>query len=120
MWRRLVADDAGMVTVEAAYALAGIAAFLVLGVGVLGGVSSHIRCTDAAREVARLAAAGEPSPTGAGARIAPAGARFDVRTTGSEVAVSAVCGVPVLPGVTMSARAVAAREPEADDAASGG
>ena len=60
-----------MVTVEAAYALAALAVFVVLGVGALGAVTAHVRCTDAAREVARLAAAGDSSATAVGARRVP-------------------------------------------------
>lgn len=58
-WRRLAADETGMVTVEAAYALAALAAFIVLGLAAIGGIAAHLRCTDAAREVARLAAVGD-------------------------------------------------------------
>ncbi|PBJ65631.1 pilus biosynthesis protein TadE, partial [Mycobacterium avium subsp. hominissuis] len=43
-------------------------------------VSMQVRCVDAAREAARLAARGdERSATAAAARLAPAGARVDLR-----------------------------------------
>lgn len=107
----LLRDDAGMVTVEAAYAMAAIAAFLLFGVGAVAGVSVQIRCTDAAREVARLTAAGDESARRVGAATAPDGARIEVRGDGDEVVVDVSAGVPLLPVVRVSARAVAAREP---------
>lgn len=118
-WRRLAADETGMVTVEAAYAFAGLAAFLVVGLAVIGGVAAHLRCTDAAREVARLTAAGDSQASAVGARVAPSGARIDVRLEGETVVVTVVARVPLLPMVDVSARSVAAREPAAGDSAAG-
>ncbi|WP_050792813.1 TadE family type IV pilus minor pilin [Gordonia neofelifaecis] len=102
-----------MVTVEAAYAMAAIAAFLLLGVGAVAGASAQIRCTDAAREVARLTAAGDSTARRVGTAVAPRGAEIEVRGDGDEVVVQVSSGVPLLPLVTVSATAVAAREPEA-------
>ncbi|MFT3716236.1 MAG: TadE family type IV pilus minor pilin [Gordonia sp. (in: high G+C Gram-positive bacteria)] len=104
-----------MVTVEAAYALAGIAAFLVLGLGAVGGVAAHLGCTDAARETARLAALGDRDAIAAGTRTAPSGAHISVRTTGKRVVVEVSARVPLLPIVTVSARSVAAVEPSTAD-----
>ncbi|MGB3699459.1 MAG: TadE family type IV pilus minor pilin [Gordonia sp. (in: high G+C Gram-positive bacteria)] len=101
-----------MVSVEAAYAMAAIAAFLLIGVGAVAGVSVQIRCTDAAREVARLAAAGDESARSIGTRVAPSGARIEVGGDGDSVVVTVSSDVPLLPMVRVSARAVAAREPE--------
>lgn len=115
-WRRLAADETGMVTVEAAYALAALAAFVVLGVGAIGGVVAQLRCTDAAREVARLAAAGDRDASSIGARIAPSGARIDVRTQGDQVVVTVAAKVPLLPVFDVSARSVAALEPAGAEA----
>lgn len=109
--RRLRLDESGMVTVEAAYAMAAIAAFLLIGVGAVAGVSAQIRCTDAAREVARLAAAGDESARSLGATVAPKGAGIEVRDGADQVVVVVSAKVPLLPMVTVSARAVAAREP---------
>ncbi|WP_066169233.1 TadE family type IV pilus minor pilin [Gordonia hydrophobica] len=100
-----------MVTVEAAYAMAAIAAFLLIGVGAVGGVSVQIRCTDAAREVARLTAAGDESARRVGAAVAPRGAGIEVHDDANQVVVVVSADVPLLPLVRVSARAVAAREP---------
>lgn len=104
-----------MVTVEAAYAMASISAFLLVGVGAVAGVSAQIRCTDAAREVARLTAAGDDSARRVGAAAAPAGATIEVDGDGDRVVARISAGVPLLPMVTVSARAVAAREPAAQE-----
>ena len=113
--RRLLRDDEGMVTVEAAYALAAIAAFLVLGIGAVAGVSAQIRCTDAAREVARLTAAGDSTARAAGPQVAPSGASIAIGGDGDRVVVTVSAGVPLVPFVEVSARAVAVREPEVVD-----
>ncbi|MCF8588680.1 TadE family type IV pilus minor pilin [Gordonia liuliyuniae] len=102
-----------MATVEAAFALAAIAVFLVTGTGAVAAVVMQIRCTDAAREVARLAAAGDTSASEVGRSVAPGGARISVSAGGETVTVSVSAGVPMLPMVTVSARAVAAMEPGA-------
>lgn len=119
-WRRLAADEEGMATVEGAYALAALAAFIVLGVGAVGGVAAQLRCTDAAREVARLSAAGDRQATAVGARVAPRGARISIRVEGDTVVAMVEADVPLLPMLDVSARSVAAREPQAEDLAVGG
>lgn len=101
-----------MVTVEAAYAMAAIAAFLIIGVGAVMGVSAQIRCTDAAREVARLTAAGDQSARRAGEQVAPDGASIQIGGDGDRVVVSVSSRVPLLPLLSVSARAIAVREPE--------
>jgi len=55
-----VTADRGAVTVEAALALSTLVVFLALALGALAAVTESIRCVDAARELARLAARGEP------------------------------------------------------------
>ena len=55
-----LADETGAVTVEAALALCALTVFLALALGALTAVAQALRCTDAARELARLAARGEP------------------------------------------------------------
>lgn len=111
-------DDRGAVTVEAALALGTLTLFLVLAVGAMTAVVASVRCTDAARELARLAARGEPDRGRAvAAELAPAGAVLTVRsedgTAGAVGLVVAVVAAPPLPPlpVTVSGRAVAAREP---------
>lgn len=113
--RRLAADEGGMVTVEAAYALTAIVAVLIIGVGAIGAVITEIRCTDAAREVARLAAAGDSGARAAGARLVGAGAVITISENGERIVVTVTDRVLSLPGVTMSARAEAVREPDGAD-----
>lgn len=120
MWcRRLAADETGMVTVEAAYALAALAVFVVLGVAAIGTVVAHLRCTDAAREVARLSAAGDGQAEAVGARVAPRGARIQVRRRGDQIVAVVSARVPLLPLFDVSARSVAAMEPEVQAASVG-
>ena len=116
-WRRLAADETGMVTVEAAYALAALAVFVVLGVGAIGTVAAQLRCTDAAREVARLSAAGDSEAQAVGARVAPKGSRIEVRRQGEQVVAIVSAKVPLLPLFDVSARSVAAMEPDGAEAA---
>ncbi|GAC80819.1 TadE family type IV pilus minor pilin [Gordonia malaquae] len=111
MLSRLFVDERGMVTVEAAFALAAIAAFLLVGIGAVAGVATQIRCTDAAREVARLTAAGDAAAESVGRRVAPRGASVAVVTSGETVTVTVSADVPLVPMLTVSARAVAAVEP---------
>jgi hypothetical protein len=106
--------DRGTVTVEAALALCTLAVFLALAVGVIAAAAGSVRCVDAARELARLAARGEPERgrTVAG-RLAPAGAALALRTEGdlvvAEVSVELLHPLPARIG----GRAVAALEPGA-------
>ncbi|MCF8604608.1 pilus assembly protein TadE [Gordonia sp. HY442] len=115
--RDLFEDERGMVTVEAAFALAAIAVFLVTGVGAVTGVVTQIRCTDAAREVARLAAVGDESASDVGRSVAPGGARISVSAAADTVTVTVSADLPMLPMATVSARAVAAVEPNGADGA---
>lgn len=83
---------------------------LLLCVGGLTAVSTQIRCVDAAREAARLAARGQDGSDAARA-IAPDGAVVQVRREG-QLLVATVSASPVLlPGITVEARAAAAAEP---------
>jgi len=118
--RRLWAEQTGMVTVEAAYALAAIAAFLVVAVEVVAGVAAYIRCTDAAREVARLAAAGDDGAGSVGAQLAPSGARIEISSGGERVTVVVSASLPLLPMASVSATSIAAREPGGGDLGGGG
>jgi len=106
--------DSGSVTVEAALALCSLVAFLTLAVGAIAATIGALRCLDAARELARLAARGEPDRGRAvAAQLAPAGAQFEV--TRADDTVTAEVWVPLarpLP-VRISGRAVAAAEPGA-------
>ncbi|WP_067573514.1 TadE family type IV pilus minor pilin [Nocardia acidivorans] len=100
-----------MATVEAAIALAALVAVLVLCAGALLAVSAQVRCVDAAREAARLAARGEGAKAvAAGQRVAPPHATVEVRTEGELVTAVVRVRAPLLP-LTLHAEAVAVREP---------
>ena len=106
--------DRGAVTVEAALALCSLAVFLAVAVGAIAAAGGSIRCVDAARELARLAARGEPDRGRTVAtQLAPAGARLTLRTEGdlvvAEVSAELLQPLPVRIG----GRAVAALEPGA-------
>jgi hypothetical protein len=110
-------SDRGAVTVEAALALCSLAVVTALSLGALTAVGAAVRCTDAARELVRLAARGEPDRGRAvAARLAPSGARITL-TIRDDEATAEVTAAPVqaLP-VRVSGRAVAVLEP-ADAAA---
>lgn len=82
---------------------------LVLCVAGLTAVLTHVRCLDAAREAARLAARGDD--TAAVLRdVAPDGARLEVRSDGGWVVARVATSAPLLPGLVISAEAVAAAE----------
>jgi hypothetical protein len=104
------------VTVEAALALCGLVVFLAVAMGAIAAVTATIRCTDAARELARLAARGEPDRGRAvAAAAAPGGAQLDLGP-GSDVdgaTVVAEVSVRLLPPLPLrvTGRAVAAVEP---------
>ncbi|WP_330183852.1 pilus assembly protein TadE [Nocardia sp. NBC_01503] len=100
-----------MATVEAAIALAALVAVLVLCVSALLAVSAQVRCVDAAREAARLAARGEGAKAvAAGERVAPPHASIRVRSEGELVVAVVRVRAPLLP-LTLHAEAVAVLEP---------
>jgi hypothetical protein len=75
-------------------------------------VSMQVRCVDAAREAARLAARGDDGSASDAARgIAPDGAAVQLRRDGGLVVATVTARSPLLPGVTVAAEAVAAVEP---------
>ncbi len=107
-------SDRGAVTVEAALALGSLAVVTALATGAVATAGASVRCTDAARELARLAARGEPDRGRAvAARLAPSGAQIALTIRGDEATaeVTAVA-VPALP-VRIAGRAVAVLEPGA-------
>jgi hypothetical protein len=87
---------------------------------VLAGVSmvlDELRCTDAAREAARLVARGEQASVADTVHhIAPAGATYTVRSTdeGIVVDVRDPAATGLLPGVHVDADAYAVPEPDVD------
>jgi hypothetical protein len=75
-------------------------------------VSTQVRCIDAAREAARLAARGdERSAVAAAHRIAPAGARVQVHRDGDFVVATVVAHSKLLPALDIAGKAVSAEEP---------
>ena len=109
---RRLGQDRGAVTVEAALSLTALIAVVVFCLGAVAAGAMQVRCIDAAREVARLAARGDTARAEqAGAQVAPAGARISVRTDGDRVRAVVSAGVPLLPLLELSAEAVAVLEP---------
>lgn len=111
-----------MVTAETAVVLPVLLLVLAAAVAAVVVVGDQLKCVDAAREAARAAARGDPAAAVAaiGNRAAPGGAHVSVSTSGDDVvvAVSAVVA-PLGPfpfRVTVSARAVALREPGTGEA----
>jgi hypothetical protein len=100
------------VTVEAAIALAAIVLGVVLCLGALLAASTQVRCVDAAREAARLAARGDQSNAVAAARrVAPPAADITVRAEGDHVVAVVSARSALLPLLVLRADAVAVREP---------
>ncbi len=111
-----------MVTAETAvvlpvllFVLAGVVAAVIV-------VGAQLRCVDAAREGARAAARGDDvaDVTALAARAAPDGAVTTVSPEGEEVRVTVTARIaplgPVPLSITVSAEAVALREPDGDSA----
>ncbi|MEE6177097.1 TadE family type IV pilus minor pilin [Mycobacterium sp. 050134] len=97
---------------EAALAIAALVVVLALCLAGVTGVSMQIRCVDAAREAARLAARGdERSAVDAARGIAPGGARIRVDRDGDFLVATVVARSKLLPRLDIAAKAVAAVEP---------
>jgi Flp pilus assembly protein TadG len=116
---RMLTRDDGMVTAETAVVLPVLLLVLAGAVAAVTVVGGHLRCVDAAREGARAAARGEDvaAVRVIAGRAAPQGAVIDVSTGGDEVRVTVTARVaplgPVPLRITVSAEAVALREPGA-------
>lgn len=99
-------------TIEAAIGLAVLTLVVAACLAGIACLVAQLRCADAAREAARLAARGdEAGAAEAVSALAPAGAALSL--TGGEVVTATVSAAPVgglLPGVVISASASAARE----------
>ncbi|WP_040832974.1 TadE family type IV pilus minor pilin [Nocardia brevicatena] len=99
-------------TVEAAIALGAIAAAATLCIGAVLAASTQVRCVDAAREAARLAARGDrANALEAARRVAPENAGIAIRREGDRVVVVVSAEPPLLPLLVLRAEAVAAVEP---------
>ncbi len=96
---------------EAALAVASLVAVLVLCVAGLTAVATQLRCLDAAREAARLAARGDTAAITGARNFAPGGAAVEIRRDGSYVVARVSGRSPVLPGVVIVGEAVSAVEP---------
>ena len=106
-------DDRGGVTVEAAFAVAALVVVVLLCVTGIVTLVAQVRCIDAAREAARLAARGdENSATSAARQVGPAGSRVELRRAGDRVVARVSTGTSLLPGVVVAAEAVAVMEPD--------
>lgn len=109
----LTQDDHGGVTVEAAFAVATLVVVALLCVAGVITVVAQVRCIDAAREAARLAARGDEGSAASAARqTGPAGARVELRREGDQVVARVSTGAPLLPGLVVAAEAVAVVEPD--------
>ncbi|MGI5221886.1 TadE family type IV pilus minor pilin [Nocardia sp. CA-290969] len=101
-------------TVEGAIALGALAAAVALCVGAVFAAVTQVRCVDAAREAARLAARGDrESAVPTAQRVAPDGADISLRYEGDRVVAVVTADTPLLPALQMRAEAVAVREPGA-------
>lgn len=108
-------DARGAVTVEAAIAIAALVVVVVVGLGAVLAASAQIRCVDAAREAARLAARGDESgAVRAAERVAPSGARVEVRAVDGDLIATVSVRLPVLLSIELAATAIAAAEPGAE------
>ena len=106
-------SSAGASTVEAALAIAALVVVLVLCLAGVTAVSMQVRCVDAAREAARLAARGdERSAVDAARRLAPSGARVQVHREGEFLVATVEVHSKLLPTLDIAARAVSAAEPQ--------
>jgi hypothetical protein len=106
---------AGFATAEAAVAIPALMVVLGLAVGVVVSVGAQLRCVDAARVGARVAARGDGDAAvrSAASAAAPAGARVTVRRRGDQVEVEVTADVTasrLIPTVHVGARAVAESE----------
>lgn len=109
----------GAVTAETAVVLPVLVAFVLALVWVVSLAAAQVRVVDAAREVARAAARGDPAATAVawGRRVAPDGASIRLSRQAGSVVVDVAAPVRgpggllgFLPGVSVHARSVAAAE----------
>lgn len=87
--RRARRAECGSITAETAVVLPVIVVMLLMATWAIGLVVTHIRCLDAARDVARAVARGEPAVDAR--RAAPKGSTVTVSRDGDDV--TAVVGV---------------------------
>jgi hypothetical protein len=98
--------------VEAAFGVAVLVVVLMLCLAGIAAVSMQVRCIDAAREAARLAARGDERSAIAVARgVAPGGALVQLRRDGGFVVATVVARSSLLPALHIAATGVSAVEP---------
>jgi hypothetical protein len=107
-------QDRGSVTAELAVGLPALVLLVLAALTAVSAVVTKLQCVDAAREAARAAARGE-SGQPAGRQVAPVGAGVSVAfrddTVRATVAVQVRPLGPYLPGIPVTAQAVAECEP---------
>jgi hypothetical protein len=92
--------------------IAALVAVLVVCLAGITAVSMQVRCVDAAREAARLAARGDNRSAVAAARgIVPGGAAVRVRRDGEFVVATVTARSDLLPALAISATGISAVEP---------
>ncbi|MCH9729323.1 MAG: hypothetical protein K0U84_06555 [Actinomycetia bacterium] len=97
---------------ETAFAILALVAVLAVSMAGFTAVSMQVRCVDAAREAARLAARGDKSGADRAAQvIGPAGALLHLRRSRDYVVATVSSRSALLPGVSINAEAFAAVEP---------
>jgi hypothetical protein len=109
----LVRTDRGSVTAEAAVALPALLVLVAGAVAVVVALAAQVRCVDAAREVARAAARGEPATvvSGAATTVDPdASAQLTRRDGLVVVRVTLPVSLPLLGHWTVAATAVTTDE----------
>lgn len=96
---------------EAAFGVAILVAVLMLCLAGIAAVSMQVRCIDAAREAARLAARGDERSAVAAARgVAPSGAVVQLHRDGGFFVATVVARSNLLPVLRIAASAVSAVE----------
>lgn len=105
------AGDAGSVTVEAALGIASLVVVVALAAAGAAAGLTQIRVVDAARETARVAAMSGPAEGIAAGRVAAPNAQVTVDAGGASVTAVVVAPARGLPGIELTARAVARAEP---------
>ncbi|MCV7079597.1 TadE family type IV pilus minor pilin [Mycobacterium szulgai] len=93
-------------------AIATLVVVLVLCLAGITAVSMQVRCIDAAREAARLAARGdERVAVEVARRIAPPAARVQLHRDGQFLVASVIAHSNLLPGLDIGADAISVAEP---------
>ena len=103
----------GMVTMELAVGILAAAMVAILLCWMVGLVTLHIRCADAASQVARYAARGDEAGVTAAEQRAPSGARVEIDRAGGTVTVtvSAQSSLGAIGPITMTGTAAMPQEP---------